>query len=152
MSPVVSRLGFQYNDGGRAAAGYKGKTGDCVVRAISIALQLPYQQVYDTFNTLGQSERLSKKRKRRSASDTGVFRPTYDRWLKSQGWEFTPTMGIGTGCRVHLRADELPKGRLIVRVSRHIIAVVDGVACDTADHSRAGTRCVYGYYSRKEQL
>ncbi len=56
-------------------------------------------------------------------------------------------MKIGQGCTVHLRADELPGGRLIVRVSRHMCAVIDGVIHDTHDPSRAGTRCVYGYWS-----
>jgi hypothetical protein len=41
---------FQYDDGGRAAAGYKGKAGDCTCRAISIATGLPYQHVYDLLN------------------------------------------------------------------------------------------------------
>ena len=55
---------------------------------------------------------------------------------------------IGSGCRVHLRAEELPPGRLIVSVSRHLVAVIDGVIHDTLDCSRNGSRCVYGYYSR----
>lgn len=55
-------------------------------------------------------------------------------------------MGIGTGCRVHLRPDELPRGRLVVKLSRHITAVIDGVVYDTHDPTRGGTRCVYGYY------
>jgi len=38
---------------------------------------------------------------------------------ESLGWKWTPTMRIGQGCKVHLRADELPVGRLIVSVSRH---------------------------------
>ena len=48
-------INFAYDDGGRAAAGFKGTTGDCVVRAISIALQAEdyassaatYREVYD---------------------------------------------------------------------------------------------------------
>jgi len=36
-------------------------------------------------------------------------------------------MSIGSGCRVHLRADDLPPGRLIVKISRHYTAVIDGV-------------------------
>lgn len=58
-------------------------------------------------------------------------------------------MGIGTGCRVHLRADELPVGRIIVAVSKHYAAVVDGVLRDTFDCSREGTRCVYGYWKQE---
>jgi hypothetical protein len=34
------------DDGGRAATGFSGKTGDCVVRAIAIACELPYAEVY----------------------------------------------------------------------------------------------------------
>jgi hypothetical protein len=55
-------------------------------------------------------------------------------------------MGIGTGCSVHLRANELPPGRLIVSVSKHLVGVIDGVIHDTHDCSRAGDRCVYGYF------
>ncbi|MGA2164193.1 MAG: hypothetical protein ABSH36_06960, partial [Solirubrobacteraceae bacterium] len=55
-------------------------------------------------------------------------------------------MKIGHGCTVHLHAEELPSGRLIVRLSRHMCAVIDGVIHDTHDPSRQGTRCVYGYW------
>jgi hypothetical protein len=58
-------------------------------------------------------------------------------------------MQIGSGCRVHLRADELTPGRLVVQLSRHLTAVIDGVVHDTHDPSRNGTRCVYGYWSRR---
>jgi len=60
-------------------------------------------------------------------------------------------MAIGQGCKVHLRAEELPPGRLVVQVSKHVTAVIDGVIYDTHDCSRGGTRCVYGLW-RKEAL
>lgn len=135
---------FQYNDGGREAAGYKGSAGDCVTRAISIASAIPYQEVYDSLNTLAKRERLDKGR---SSARNGVGRKTYDLYLKSLGWVWTPTMQIGQGCKVHLKAEELPAGRLIARLSRHVAAVIDGVVYDTYDPSREGTRCVYGYYT-----
>ena len=48
-----SNLELKINDGGRAAAGYKGQAGDCVVRSIAIATGMPYQKIYDDlFNTL----------------------------------------------------------------------------------------------------
>ena len=37
----------QHNDGGRAAAGYKGSADDCVTRAVAIATERPYQEVYE---------------------------------------------------------------------------------------------------------
>jgi len=68
--------------------------------------------------------------------------------MKELGFEWKPTMNIGQGCKVHLRADELPCGNIIVNVSKHFAAVIDGVLHDTYDCSREGTRCVYGYYKR----
>jgi hypothetical protein len=135
---------FRYNDGGRAAAGFKGTTGDCVTRAIAIATGTPYRQVYDELSALGKHERIGERKPRRSHARTGVYRETIRKYLLSHGWQWTPTMQIGQGCRVHLRADELPRGRLIVSVSRHLTTVIDGVIHDTFDPSRQGTRCVYG--------
>jgi hypothetical protein len=139
-----------YDDGGRKAAGYDGMTGDCVTRAIAIATGLPYQTVYDGINAMAAHERPGSKRRggRRSHARTGVFRATRDRYLESLGWVWTPTMKIGQGCKVHLVAKELPAGRLVVCVSKHSVAVIDGVIHDTHDPSRGGTRCVYGYWSK----
>jgi hypothetical protein len=139
-----------YNDGGRAAAGYRGDAGDCVTRAIAIATEQPYQLVYDALNTLAKGERRSRRRRSRSSARDGVHKPTYARYLKSVGWKWTPTMQIGSGCKVHLDARELPKGRLIVSVSKHLVAVIDGAIHDTHDPSREGTRCVYGYWQKGE--
>ena len=75
-------MDFVYNDGGRAAAGYKGRAGDCVVRAIAIATQKPYQDVYDGINVLALAERT--RRGRRSSARSGVGRRTYERYLRVQ--------------------------------------------------------------------
>lgn len=137
---------FVYDDGGRAAAGYKGRAGDWVVRTIAIATQKPYQDVYDAINSLvhGNSDR---KGRTRSSARSGVPRATYERYLNESGWVWVPTMRIGSGCRVHLKADELPRGRLIVRLSRHLCAVVDGAIHDIYNPDRRGSRCVYGYFT-----
>lgn len=62
------------------------------------------------------------------------------------GFTWVATMQIGSGCKVHLRTDELPAGRIVCFVSRHATAVIDRVIHDTHDPSRDGTRCVYGYW------
>jgi hypothetical protein len=93
---------FVYDDGGRAAAGFKGTTGDCVCRAIAIATGKPYREVYEALNGAGAAERSSKRRRgRRSSARTGVFKPTIRGYLASLGWTWTPTMAIGAGCKVH---------------------------------------------------
>ena len=139
---------FQFNDGGRVAAGYKGSAGDCVVRSVAIATGLPYQQIYDLVNKLSARERMSKRKRGTSNARTGVHKSTIKWVMESLGWKWTPTMQIGSGCTVHLRANELPSGRLVVSVSKHLTAVIDGVIHDTHDCSRGETRCVYGYWQR----
>jgi hypothetical protein len=138
---------WTFDDGGRADAGYTGTAGDCVTRAIAIATGHPYQEVYDRLNQIAKSER-PPKRGRPSNARTGVLKRTYRKLLVEWGWVWTPTMFIGSGTTVHLRADELPMGRLIVEVSKHVTAVLNGVVFDTHDPSRDGTRCVYGYWSQ----
>lgn len=140
---------FVYDDGGREAAGFKGQTGDCVCRAISIATGKPYREVYDLINDYGKAERTGKRKRGKSNARTGVYKETIRKIMESFGWTWVPTMQIGSGCKVHLREDELPKGRLVANVSKHTVAVIDGVLHDTYDSSREGTRCVYGYFIKE---
>lgn len=133
--------GFVVHDGGRADAGFRGDAGDCVTRAIAIATMSDYAWVYAELSA--GMERLGKPRSARNGIDKKVYRPFIE---VEHGWTWTPTMKIGSGCTVHLRADELPEGRLIVRLSGHLCAMVDGTVYDTHDPRRDGTRCVYGYW------
>lgn len=140
---------FVFDDGGRIAAGRKGKAGDCVCRSIAIATGIPYQQVYDTLNLLATKERKGKHKRDKSSARTGVYTFTVRKYMASIGWHWTPTMKIGSGCKVHMRTEELPAGRLLVSLSKHFTAVIDGVVHDTYDPSRGGQRCVYGYFQGK---
>lgn len=149
-------MNWTYNDGGRKAAGRRGEADDCVTRAIAIATARPYADVYALVNDIAQSEKtrcgkvgFMAATGRGSSARTGVLKPTTRTILDGLGWTWTPTMQIGSGCTVHLRANELPTGRLIVSVSRHLVAVIDGVIHDTHDCSRDGTRCVYGYWTKR---
>ena len=145
----METLKFQYHDGGRLQAGYKGQTRDCVARAIAIATELPYQQVYDMINEFALTEKTGKRKKGVSNARKGVYKDTTRKIMSSLGWEWIPTMQIGQGCKVHLRANELPSGRIIVKVSKHCGAVIDHTLYDTYDCTREGDRCVYGYYQKK---
>jgi hypothetical protein len=143
-------MDFKFDDGGRAAAGFDGKAGDCVTRSIAIAMGMPYRDVYDGLNLFRDSLRQTK-RVRGSSARNGTSKAVYKKYLERHGWVFVPTMGIGTGCRVHLKDGELPMGRLICRLSKHMVAVIDGVIHDTYDPSRGGTRCVYGFFTKKSK-
>lgn len=143
---------FRYDDGGRAAAGFKGSTGDCCCRAVAIASGLPYQVVYDLINEIAKRERTGKRKRGMSSAREGVYVQTFHKVMQAIEQrhgiksEWVPTMTIGSGCKVHCRADELPSGRLILNLSRHFSCMIDGMIRDTHDPSRDGTRCVYGYY------
>jgi hypothetical protein len=155
-SAQVQALGFSPNDGGRAAAGFKGGAGDCVVRAIAIATQLPYLQVYEDLRLANaayadsRNDKLARRLNAKGASPrNGNHRNVFHDYILGHGFEWVPTMKVGAGCQVHLRANELPAGILIVKVSKHLTAIVNGVIQDTHDPSRAGSRCVYGYYIKR---
>lgn len=138
---------FYYNDGGRSAAGYQGHTGDCVCRAIAIATGSSYSNVYELINELAKKERKGKRKRGISNARNGVYKSTYKKIMDRIGAKWVPLMGIGTGCKVHVRADELPsQGRYVLCLSKHLAAWIDGVLHDTHDCSRNGTRCVYGYW------
>tara|TARA_Y100001936_G_scaffold100477_1_gene98808 strand:+ start:14793 stop:15239 length:447 start_codon:yes stop_codon:yes gene_type:complete len=143
---------FVYNDGGRKQSGYKGTAGDCVTRAIAIASELPYQEVYEAMahgnSTQRKSKHDTKKRTRTARNGISTSRKWFKDYMASIGFKWTPTMQIGSGCKVHLKPDELPKGRLIVAVSKHYTTMINGVINDLCDPSRNGTRCVYGYWKK----
>jgi hypothetical protein len=152
----VQELGFHLNDGGRAAAGFKGSAGDCVVRSIAIATQLPYLQVYEELNQANvlyanlRNDKLARHlNKRGSSPRNGSHRKVFHDYILTHGFIWVPTMKVGAGCQVHLRANELPRGTLIVKVSKHLTTVMDGIIHDTHNPARGGQRCVYGYYLKQ---
>jgi hypothetical protein len=141
---------YIYDDGGRAASGYKGKADDCVCRAVAIASRRPYDEIYARLAKETGAQRAGKRGKRSASARDGIS--TTRKWFKDYmlklGFKWIPTMKIGSGCKVHLREGELPMGRLVVSLSGHYAAVIDGVLHDIYDCSRDGTRCVYGYFVR----
>lgn len=156
---------FVYDDGGREAAGFKGNAGDCVARAVAIASGRPYSEIYKSLSKMAGNERKSKGATARNGIHTS--RKWFKDFMRGLGATWTPTMGIGTGCKVHLTDGELPTGRLVVAVSKHYTAVINGEVRDTHDPQREAhvmyfngasssddprvthkikRRCVYGYW------
>lgn len=125
---------YQYNDGGRSQY-FKGQVCDCVCRAIAIATGCDYKETYDKIRKLtGENPR------------NGLTKKATKKAIETFGGRWTATMGIGTGCTVHLRDGELPNGRIICNVSGHCVAVIDGTINDIYDPSRNENRCVYGFW------
>ncbi len=129
---------FIKSDGGRAAAGFKGKAGDCFARAVAIATHRPYREVYDLINEIAKGERKGK-RKGRSCARTGVYKYTVKRVMESFGWEWVPTMQVGKGCQVHVRPEELPSsGPLVLNLSKHFSQ--KALSCSTCITSSCSAR------------
>jgi hypothetical protein len=161
VDPTDGRCRWVKDDGGRRksgiarAAGRKDAAGDCVVRAIAIATERPYCDVHDALTLAsvryvyaGRASEWSKWAKRRGGvrtfdPDHGCSDEVYAPYLESLGWSCVSPKGQ----RVRLRADELPRGRLIVSIHRHLVAVIDHVIHDTHDCGGAGRVPVKDYWT-----
>ena len=135
---------YIYNDGGRSKY-FKGKAGDCVCRAISIASNRDYKEVYDSL------------KKALGTPRNGVFtkNKAFKDWMVANGFVWTPCSGIGVKTSVHFIEGELPKGRLVCSVAKHYVAVVDDKVYDTWDsryNSFNEVRRIYGYWEYKEKI
>ena len=133
-------IGYRYDDGGRAAAGYRGKTGDCVVRAIAICACEDYRAVYRTMaghmkangyaaSANAYATREGKRKAPRRRGQLSAPR-VQDRVLEAYGFR-----------KVRLPAGERPTyteahhryGDCIVGTTKHVAAIVGGALRDTFD-------------------
>lgn len=146
---------YEYNDGGRSEAGFKGRAGDCVARSIAIATGLPYREVYDRLADSNANQRVTKRTKKSTAGKrtarNGIY--TKRKWFKdymvSLGWRWVPCQKVGDPKRVKFTAEELPGGAIIVAVRNHYAAMIDGVVNDT--YQSCGSHVtVYGYWQKRE--
>lgn len=130
-------MDYQYNDGGRKAAGFKGVAGDCGARAMAIALGLDYKAVY---KELAQANADNGRAK---SARNGIYKDTYSDVLKRYGWAWHKApqfVGRKARCR------DMPEGVVIAKQARHFVAVLDGVAHDIWDCTE---RMVYGYWAKQ---
>lgn len=139
---------FKYNDGGRSKYFKATNVGDCVTRAICNATGKDYLEVYNSLKELASHEKITKRKRRISKVRDGVYKDTYKKYIEDiLGWKWVSCSGIGKGISIHLNESELPlKGTYIIRVSKHLTCIKDGVLIDTYDCSRGGDRAVYGYW------
>ena len=133
-------IGYRYDDGGRAAAGFMGETGDCVVRAIAICAGEDYLAVYRTMaehmkangyaasgNAYATRERTRKAPRRRGQLSA---RRVQDRVLEAYGFRkvLLPAGERPTYAEAHRRY-----GDCIVGTTKQVAAIVDGALRDTFD-------------------
>ncbi len=124
---IVERYRFKYNDGGRKAAGCRGKRSDCVCAAVSIALNIPYPFTYRMLAILGKWAGQHPR--------TGIAL-----WLTERmtGWKYKAYCGAPLKGRYILRVE------IGARRTLHCAAIIDGVIHDTCDFRKEEYR-VRGY-------
>ena len=130
------QLDLVINDGGRSKY-FSGKNvRDCVTRAIAIAAEKDYKEVYDyIFKFCGRTPR------------NGVLKKDAKKLMKVLGYKWVPLTFLGIGVKNHLRKNELPMDkRIICSCSGHFVAVINGKVHDTFDCRYNGNRAVYGYW------
>ncbi len=111
---------FVWSDGGRAASGFVGLAGDCVVRSIAIASGRSYRDVY---KEIGEASLKSPR--------NGVPLDIVTKYMHSQNWQLQDFAGM---CFVPFL---LPKGAVVVSLyksehrCRHLTCLVDQTVYDT---------------------
>ena len=116
-------IGYQYDDGGRKAAGRRSK-GDCVARAIALITQRPYEECY--------------KRLANAQKDAGFARSANNGVSKKVSRRIFEEAGLvkvkqGRGPKLTLGEAYARYGNCIVSTRRHVIALIDGAVHDTWD-------------------
>lgn len=139
MTPIQ----YQENDGGRKLAGWKGKNaGDCVARAIAIALHLHYRFVRT------ELDRITKEMTGgfETTTNNGAYPPVYHRFLSKRGW--TPVLTKNSYLQ------DIPReGTYIAIMSGHVATIIDGTLHDAWDsrecrRTQCGSPKMIGYYTR----
>jgi hypothetical protein len=132
-------MDFVWNDGGRAASGFVGLAGDCVTRAIAIAMGAVYRDIYEE---LGQSALKSPR--------DGVRAEIASDYLQERGWQRSD--GFGNEFVI----GDLPRGVVVVHLGRedetsqHLCTVIDHVVHDTWNPGDDDDYIVNCYWTSQE--
>lgn len=122
---------YQYNDGGRATAGLKGKSGDCSVRAICIATSWPYKQTAKMLKELTKDMTGGLQ----AGISNGIYLPVFCKFATQMGWELVITKG-------QYLLDIPKQGVYIASIAGHYVCIKDGIAYDTWDSTKSRrTKC-----------
>lgn len=112
------------------------KTGDCVVRALALAEDKRWLDVYDALCKLG-----------RELHEMPNNKKTYETYLLKRGWRKQRMPKHPTGKRYQLRelANEKNNQIFVACVVKHLATVKNGELLDTWD---CGAKCVGNYFTK----
>lgn len=125
-------LDYIHHDGGRQAAGYKGSTGDCVVRAATLfqADGNPDGADYKAMYKRMAANNAKFNRGIKSARG-GVYKGAYTKVFGEEGWVKVKQAKGAT--KLTLTEAYETYGNIIVTTARHMMAIIDGALMDTWD-------------------
>ena len=134
-----------------------------MIAALAIATEQDYRAVYETITvrheewphehrrgaTTRRIKGYMEARRKPTPASFGVYYEVVKEYLEHLDWRWLPLMDIGSGTRYHLRDGQIPTtGRRLARVSKDLVAVIEGEVRHPYDPTRDGTRAVYGYWSK----
>lgn len=117
----------------------KDKVGDCQVRALAKVLGLSWLEAFDLTIPIC-----------RELQTYTIFDSELNKTKEAMarlGFEYTGISNKKGSKRPTVKSFALshPKGKYIVSVAHHVVAVVDGIYYDTWD---SGNKSLYGYYTK----
>ena len=158
---TVPPLGYQKDDGGRQAAGWKGSAGDCGTRALTIGTDMSYNQareiLMDTKHHLYTQARTAKTKARyksrsvRNGTPRNAMKLVLEAWM---GWQWIPTSGIGEAPMLVIDMPPKYRERCITSQRNHYAAIRDNEVRDTFDSrwsNRGSARQCYGLWVPVEE-
>ena len=125
---------FNFNDGGRQKAGFKGTAGDCGARALAIFFNAEYDWAYKLIAETNKEFGYAK------SARNGVHKTVYSHVVGMLGLKWHPAPKF-TGRKA--KCADMPKGTVIARQAHHFVTVIDGIPQDIWDSSN---KMVYGYW------
>lgn len=115
----------------------KDQYGDCVIRALTKALNMEWLEVFDEITPLSRELQIPFN-----------VKPCYETYLtKVKGFTYKGISNTKGTKRptVSTFAKEHKEGTYILRVAHHLVAVVNGHYYDTWD---SGNKSLYGYWTK----
>lgn len=128
---------FVQTDAGRSKSRRPRQDNDCTVRALALAVEVPYDVAYDELARRGRKSH-DRFRWPSRAKDDKVFGVQL-RWIPLPAVKGQPRMTPEAFCR----SEEFRYGTWILKMARHVATVRDGVLHDIYPN---GGRCVYGVW------
>lgn len=121
---------FKLSDGGRSQSKRPRQKNDCVVRAIALAFERPYDEVYALLAAEGR------------ACGRATSHLITNSWLSERAkYRSFPAEKGQPRMNLARFAEEHPRGRFVAKMAGHVVAVIDGVVFDTIMPRM--TACVY---------